>query len=87
MTLFEFQFEVQATDFGGIHARNSSNKARVSISVKHNKNAPTFERLPYKKTIPQTEEEGSTIFTIRTSDRDDSVSCGMQLIRKYLNLG
>jgi hypothetical protein len=63
-----------AKDMGGQHAKNSSNEARISITVKRNKNAPRFEGLPYKRTIPQTQEGGSTIFSVRARDDDDRVS-------------
>jgi len=59
---------------GGPYAKNSSNEARVSISVKRNKNTPKFEGLPYVATIQQTQASDRVILSARARDDDDRVS-------------
>ena len=68
------QFDVLAQDLGGIHALNSSNVAKVTVTVKRNTNGPSFQGLPYQRTIAQTQEELRTFFTVRAIDEDDRVS-------------
>ena len=63
-----------AKDMGGAYAKNSSNEARVSITVKRNKNAPRFEGLPYTATIQQTQKSDRVILSTSARDDDDRVS-------------
>ena len=66
------QVRVQAYDMGGEHTRNSSGEARVRLTVKRNKYAPTFKD-EYEKTILQSQEELENFMSVKASDRDDEV--------------
>ena len=67
---YVFQFRVSAYDLGGIHTRNTSSAASVTVTVDRNKNAPKFEGEPFKKTIAQTQGSGSNIYRVQARDRD-----------------
>ena len=81
------QLRVMATDLGGLHARNSSNQAKITVSVKRNLNSPQFQNLPYKKTIQQTQEGGSTVFNVHARDQDDSVRNSIMIVRNLQKKG
>ncbi len=68
-----YNLQAVAYDLGGIHARDSSNRANVRVQVKRNKNSPRFQGTPYMKKIRQTQQAGQTLLNVRASDTDERV--------------
>jgi protocadherin Fat 4 len=65
-----YGLQALAYDLGGIHAKNSSNRAEIRVIVKRNKNIPRFEGMPYLKKILQTQSAGPALLSVRAKDTD-----------------
>lgn len=64
-----YSFNVQASD-GGIYDQRSE-KVRVDVRIDDvNDNAPIFQEVPYRKSVPQGTDPDVTILTVQADDKD-----------------
>ena len=67
-----FQITVLARDQGTPTSRVGPS-ARVVVNVLRNTQTPRFIGEPYVKNVTEAQETGSTIFTLRSEDKDQQV--------------
>ncbi len=54
----------------GFPQQNSSTPARIRMRVTRNQNAPRFDSETYEKSIPETQQTGSSVIDINAQDAD-----------------
>ena len=70
MSLYDFQFTVQAIDN---RAPMRIAEAIVIVKVNRNNYLPEFQGMPYKTILSENSNIGFSVFTVRARDRDIQV--------------